>query len=304
MWSVIFLAGCNGDKDSGELEPNILLQDENNYEFDGEITIDNIDVAPESELTFDWSALTQDIQCHEVDPTQMVTAALMRFQNLTQPEVANKINTNSLVQADLTNYIDYSIIQPDTDVFLSELNFFGTAVDALEFMTPDAGTFLTVITDSEQKGVGVKSLTFVSPVEGETNTIVTYPDPCGLLDYTVELESLTKVANPGEEEYIIGWEPLTVDATGILLDDAEIDEVMVGWYETETVAELEAQFLDIELLAEKLWTMPVNNVTVADLSGLQGDEAFTGFSSEGVWLLALTCTTCPNPAPKFLTFIE
>ena len=35
-----------------------------------------------------------------------------------------------------------------------------------------------------------------------------------------------------------------------------------------------------------------------------GGAAFDGFSGNGVWLLALRCTTCANPAPLFLTVLE
>lgn len=302
------LLACDGTKDTGNLEPNITLEDANNYSFSGSISITSVNVAPLTDLTFDWSALTEDIQCHEVVPSEMKNSAVLRFANLSQAEVTTKINNNSLVQADLTNYVDKHNDAAASTSILSDMTFFGTDVDAETFTTPDAGTFLAIVSDSIEQGVGVKSLVFFAPTEGETNTTVSFPDPCGSLDYTVDLDALSKLSVEVSDYNVLDWAPLTVDAAGVLFEDPDIDEVLVGWYETETAADLETQFLDLELLPEKMWSMTVSNTTEADLSMLQGlsgtTDAFTGFSSDGLWIVALNCTTCPNPAPKFLTIVE
>mgnify|MGYP005741916403 CR=1 FL=1 len=44
-----------------------------------------------------------------------------------------------------------------------------------------------------------------------------------------------------------------------------------------------------------------SGTTGFDLATLSG---FTGFSGDGIWILALTCSTCANPAPLFLTVLE
>jgi hypothetical protein len=72
------------------------------------------------------------------------------------------------------------------------------------------------------------------------------------------------------------------------------------------VAEIEASFLDIELLASDLYTLQLDGGTTASLSGLVTAEGkvFEGFDTSSTWLLALRCTRCTNPAPIFLTVLQ
>ena len=66
---------------------------------------------------------------------------------------------------------------------------------------------------------------------------------------------------------------------------------------------------DLELNATTLWDVQLAGGRTADLSTAveRGTGApFSGFarSSTGVWLLALLCSTCQNPAPVLLTVLE
>ena len=84
-----------------------------------------------------------------------------------------------------------------------------------------------------------------------------------------------------------------------------IAEVVVAHYD-ESVAELERQFLDLELIAEGIWRYDVPAETSVELSSLR-DEAgqpFPGIDGNGTWLVALMCGDfCRNPAPWYLTVL-
>ena len=292
-----FLAGCPGDDD--KLEPNIFLEDPNNYTFDGAISIGEIPVAPQTDLQYDWSGVTQDIQCHDLNPTTITKSALTRFQNLSVEEVIDKINNDTLLQSDLTNYVDLDNTGL-TDAMVSTFTYFGTPVDVPEFIVVGGGTYMAFVQTGDEIGVGIRSLTFIVPTEGETNVDVVLPNPCGTLDYTVELEEMTPVPVPAEGPWMVDWSGLTADGQGDILEVGNINQLMIAHYADETLATLETQFLDIELIAEAIWTMPVSNVTEADLSQLTGATAFPGFDDSGLWIISLQCTSCPNPAPLFL----
>lgn len=297
------ISGCTDGKDS-EAEVNIVLEDPNNYTFDGEITIGQIAIAPQSDLHYDWSGVVRDIQCHDLDPTTVTKAALTRFQNLDLAAVTQKINNDSLQQADLTNYVDFDNLEAETEAMLSEFTYFGTPVDASEYVTVGGGTYMAFVQTGDEIGVGIRSLIFLVPTEGETNVEVPLPDPCGSLDWSVELETMSPISAPAEDPWVVDWSGLTADGQGDILDVADIDQLMVAHYTGETLASLEEQFLDIELISDAQWTMPVANVTQADLSGLTGTGEFGGFTADGIWLLSLQCTSCPNPAPLFLGAVQ
>jgi hypothetical protein len=76
-----------------------------------------------------------------------------------------------------------------------------------------------------------------------------------------------------------------------------------------TVADIEDQILDLELMATQMYEIGLSGGRTADLElGLErtSGEPFSGFerSEEGVWLLALMCSSCQNPAPVVLTVLS
>jgi hypothetical protein len=78
---------------------------------------------------------------------------------------------------------------------------------------------------------------------------------------------------------------------------------MVGRYTDLSIEDLQNQFLDIELIADDLWTIELTGGSTANLADLSGDTPFTDFSAEGTWVVALRCSLCSNPAPLFLSVL-
>ncbi|MCP4810359.1 MAG: hypothetical protein GY884_33900 [Proteobacteria bacterium] len=100
----------------------------------------------------------------------------------------------------------------------------------------------------------------------------------------------------------LDWSALTTTGQGYDFVYSDADGLMLGFYEGLTPADLEGQFLDLELVATELWNMEIDAGTSASLNGLEGFQGFT--RTDGTWILALRCSTCPNPAPLFLTVLE
>jgi hypothetical protein len=80
----------------------------------------------------------------------------------------------------------------------------------------------------------------------------------------------------------------------------------VAHYKTETLAQLQSNFLNLESIADGWWSGAVVAGASIDLSGLKdaGGVAFPGVDDTGVWMAALFCGNCNNPAPWSITILQ
>ncbi len=280
----------------------ILLSDDDNYAYSGALQAPSFPIAELSDPVIDFSGLTEDLQCHDLDPVGDIdNAELIVFQHLSEDEVALGLEEDSLLQSDVGIYLSQ---QPGdaTSVKLSDFTLFGTDADIETFFTETSGTWLVVLTTGEEIGLGARMLLFLDPLAGETSETAVVDDGCSVLDFSADLTSLDPVTVVPSGPWELDWGELTTTGQGQDFVYSDADGVMVGFYEGLSPADLEGQFLDLELVATELWTMDIPAGTSASLSGLEG---FTGFTrTDGTWIFALRCSTCPNPAPLFLTVLE
>jgi len=298
---VALLSACPGAPEE------LLLTDTHNYNFVGTLEVESIATSEAADLTICWDQIAQDIQCHDTDPvTDIDNISLIRLPHLTQEEVEEGLAGQGFQQADVSGYIEY---QPEdsTCASLSDLSLFGTEIDIETEFNEEGGTFLVMLTSGVEPGVGARVLAFLTPTAGETNTQVDIPDGCGALDVSVDLEHGSNISIPAtQSSWPVSWSDLTADAQGYDLDLNRIDGVQVGNFGSLRPSDLETQFLDLESLAEQLYYLPIEAGSSADLIEATDSDgnAFSGFTEEGLWLLALRCSRCSNPAPIFLTFID
>src|SRR5687768_14231965 len=74
----------------------IQITDANQYSSVATIRIPSIEVAP-TDITIDWSGVTKDLQCHDVDPaTDLVNVSFLRFKNKTEEEIATELTKSRL----------------------------------------------------------------------------------------------------------------------------------------------------------------------------------------------------------------
>ncbi len=298
------LAACGGDDVECE-SGTILLQDSNNFNYQGSIDVPSITTASAMDLDICWEQLVSDIQCHDLDPLEDIdNVALIRFPQLSQEDVEYGLSNDSLLQADIDGYVEYPT-QGDTCTNLSEFTFFGTVIDVPEQYNEEGGTYLLLLTTGTEVGVGARMLTFLEPTSSSDNTTVDISAGCGVLDFEADLHSMETLPICTDGTWTVDWSELTLDGLGNELESDNIDHVMLGFYEGMTVDDLEAQFLDLELMATTLYELDLEGGSSADLGqASDGTSYFSGFSGDGVWILALQCSRCYNPAPLFLTVLE
>lgn len=293
-----------GPEDTGPFGPYVL-GDTNNYSFSGELDGPTVRTRSATDLHIDWSALTLDMQCHGMDPVADTdNLALLAFPYLSEAEVEDGLEMGTLLQSDLGGYVQLEL-GDQTEAMLSELTFFGTDADIETRVEEGAAAFLVILTTGTSVGIGTRSFLFVEPHVEETNTEVVFGDSCAILDFEADLEALQPVPVNSTGPWVVDWSGLTTNGQDLPFDLRNIDGLMLGHYPGRSPADLEAEFLDLELVTDEIWRAELNGETSVDLASLERDGVpFPGFAGEGTWLLGLRCSTCANPAPLFLTVLE
>lgn len=307
------LCGC-GDSGDGSADKgsgaNVVLRDENNYLSTSALDIPVVETAV-SDIDVCWSDLDSDLQCHDVAPEADVdTVALLRFLNLTEEQVEGRLASGQLASSEVDRYVDYKTDHQSTCTKLSAMSFFGTPVDVgEEYFESEDHRYMLLFNKGTTPGVGARTMTFVKPTATSTNTRVEAPSGCGLLDFSADLSSLTPVSIPASGPWVVDWRNVERDSQGNPIAYEMIDGALIGFYEGKTVADVEAEIFDIELIATALWELRLTGGRSADLANAQkrgSGEPFAGFDTgqSGTWLLGLMCSACQNPAPLILTVLS
>ncbi|MFZ5481729.1 MAG: hypothetical protein ACOZNI_33515 [Myxococcota bacterium] len=297
------------DDDGGEPRPDVpvALTDASNYRFEGTLDGPTLTFAEHSVATVTWADLTEDLQCHALDPvTDVDNVAILWFRDLAEADVEQGLADGTLQQVDLTVYLSY---EPGdgTSASLEDVTFFGTDADIEAEFAEGSGAWLFLLTTGTTVGAGARMLAFLEPRADEVATERALNDGCAVLDYTVELTSLTPARIREEGPWEVDWSAVETNGVGQDFVTTDVSEVMLAWFADLSLAELEEDFLDLELLADRTWRGEHAGGTSADLAALVDDAdgtPFAGFEGEGTWVLALRCDTCPNPAPLLLTVLE
>jgi hypothetical protein len=307
---LLLLLACTGEpKDTGEETPfdgNFALSDANNYAYTSALAPGAQDVALRSDFTVDWSGLTTDLLGHATDPaTDIEYVWMIQFPNRTEEELVDLLVGDALLQEDIGAVVQFSNGDGRTSASLSEFVFPPNApIDPADDFTDGSGAWILRGTTGL---LTTRMLSFVRPSDTTTNTALTLTSTSAALDFDADLASLGKYAFDEElDAYTVDWSGLTKHAGGADIDLSRIDQLLLARYDGLSVAELEAQFLDIELIASVTYTADIYGLTSIDLSTVTdvGGAPFAGFGADTRWLLALRCTTCANPSPPFLTVIE
>lgn len=292
---------------SGPLKPpeesgEVLLADAHNYSFWGLLDGPSFTFEAQTDPVIRWDELDADLQCHDLDPVDDVdVVGLMVFPYLDELEVEEGLSYDTLSQVDMTIFLS---VEPGdrTSVRLSEFTFDGTEVGPVDYFKVDSGTWAVVLTSGFQIGVGTRMLSFLNPMADGVDEEASMSDGCSVLEYEAELLELRDVPVLPGGPWEIDWSAVTEASYGGDFEPVKVTEIMLGHYDLPR-EEIEENFLDLELIADEMYTMEHPSGVTADLADLTdaAGNAFPGFSDDGTWLFALRCGQCSNPAPLFLT---
>jgi hypothetical protein len=274
-----------------------------NYSYGGTVDIPVFETAAGVNIEICFDGLTNDIQCHETNPTEDVVNVGLTRVDLTPAEINEKIANDTLLAADTTGYVD---VRSDgkTCVNTEDMSFLGTPLNVPQnyFEGP---TYLVFLSETTQPGVGNRMVVMLTPKDASGVTEVDVPNGCGVLDFSADLTSADSKEVCPKSKTKVDWSEVDTNGLGSPFTPSAVDELMLAHYADMTAADLEADFFDLELLADEIWTLQLvgdDNANLKDATNEDG-ENFDAFESSGLYLLALNLTTSPNPAPKFLTVL-
>jgi hypothetical protein len=311
------LAGSGGGGGSASTcaGPQLVADPANNYWFRSTLTLPPVLVKPDSNLKIEWAGLTQDFMDHELNPLTGIDTANVILWKLDEQELATLLNADQLSQryAEIPVAIDtnHSITSamlfdflPPTRERLDEAQML-TYLSVANYPPADHTYTVILAVGDLASGGDARMLQAFKLDPSSTNTTVTLTNDSTGLTYQANLHDLAPTRVPvGTSALGIDWTNLQETALGTEFLPAQITRARIARYD-ETPAELEANFLDLELDAELAFETAVERGTsiTFDRFSTAAGQSFTGIDASGTWVLALFCGICRNPAPWYLTIL-
>ena len=296
---------------------NIVASEANDYAFSSTITLPPVTVTSMSNLAFDWGQVTKDFLGHTVDPVADLNTIVVMLWNMSLGEFEKELNADSLQTKYLVASPPPSLMPSTgmTSAMLYDFTINGNSITPAMFnmdfdpvaFPPASTTYLLAAQTGTNLGTGIRMLQAFQLDDASTNTAVTLTNTSAQLKYTADLHSLHPTGVPaGTAAISLDWGPLDgqTNALGATFIATNITSAIVGHY-TQTPAELETQFLYLQLTATELYTATIPPGTVLDFTTLadSSGKPFPGVDGTGTWLVGLTCGNCKNPAPWYLTIL-
>jgi hypothetical protein len=283
-----------------------------------------------SNLTFEWGSLTHDFLNHPLNVATDVNAVsvLIFGPGVPLDQLAPKLNADTLTPNDVYIVPPPSVLPTggQTSAMLYDFTLNGTpqSVDVWNSYfnpDPDGGlstsmySFMFAAASGTTIGSGFRMLQTFQLDESSTNTMVKMTNDSTKLSYSANLHSLTITGVPaGTPNLTLDWAEMVVagmekkNGLGAPFKNGYVTSAIVGHY-TQTPAELEAKFLDLNMIAQpnQYYTGPLTSSTMLDFSTLTDmttQAPFPGIDDTGTWLVGLICGNCRNPAPWYLTILK
>jgi hypothetical protein len=323
--SLSFAIGCGGGG-GGSSQPtmcfgaHVIANEANDYSFSSTITLPPLAVKSMANLTFDWSAITMDFLKHPLNPvTDLNTISVLLWQ-LPLADLQTKLNADSLAQSDLVVVPPPSWPAPGassagmTSAHLYDFTVNGTVIAPAGYNTyfdpatfpPSQYSYLVAAATGTTIGQGFRMLQSFSLDPASPATTVTLNNNSTKLTYQANLHALTITGVPGGTAALtLDSGQMTTNALQAPFTQGYITSAIVGHY-TETPAELESKFLDLDRIATSYYRANIPSGTVLDFTTLRDGSGnpFPGVDNNGTWLVGLVCGNCRNPAPWYLTILK
>ncbi len=295
--------------------PRIFARDTNNYNIESSISLLPVTVKALSDLTFDWSNATADLRGRAVVPATDIAMVAVWVFYLNLKGLQTKLSNDSIVSTDVATLpLVYYPSGGKLSATLSELTLMGTPVALATLLSyfdpalyPPATTSYAMMvysgTDIGGEPLMIQAIQLDSTVPA--TTVAMRPDST-TMTFAADLQSLSPIAVvPGQAALSLDFGNMIKNALGNVWDSSYITSAVIGHY-TESAAELENSFPNLDRVATDFYQGAVGSGTVVDLASLTtvAGQHFAGIDGTGTWLLGLFCDTCGNPSPWYLTILR
>jgi len=325
--SALVTTGCGDDlvpnaapPTSTTCESTFAITDDTNYSMTSTLSVELSRIKDASDIVFDWSAVTVDYFGRPIDPLIDIDIVVVSLWGMTPAELEENLRQDNLPLSDNKGAITTYPEDDYTSMNLLGFDVFGSPLPEEELwprfdtMHPeyaypqDTHTYMVTAGTGTAAGKGTRMLTFFNLDPASDQTELSLTNESTVLDYTVTLGDARPVAVPLDTpSLVIDWRQMTTNAIGNEYSPAQITRAVVAHFETESVADLEADFLNLEQLAIGWWSADVRAGASIDLGTLLDENmnAFPGIDASGTWMVALFCTaSCNHPAPWSITLLE
>ena len=320
---------CGGSSQSVTCTDGTMIANEaNDYSFTSSLMLHPVTVMPMSDLAFDWGGVTQDFLGHPVNAATDLNTIFLLLVSQPAATFEMQLNNDTFLASSVVIPGPPPSFLPTDGVTMTTLyNNFQSGdgpvtpddgalyLDAVTY-TPSNSTYLLgAQTGTDMVGSGIRMLQSFELDPSSTNTTVNLTNSSTTLTYTADLHSLHPTGVPAATAALtLDWSQLSTNGLGETLSEdgspgtaprTNIASAIVGHY-SQTPAQLESQFLDLQTIAEDLYTAVIPSGTVLDFTHLRdkSGNSFPGVGSTGTWLVALMCPGCRNPAPYYLTILD
>jgi hypothetical protein len=317
-----------GSKSSGD-SPSVtctngtmIAAEENNYNFTSSIMLHPVKVKPQSDLMFDWGGVTKDFLGHSVNAAVDLDTIFVILVNLPVATFENQLD-NDTFSTGSVQITPPPQFMPSGQTSGSLYENFTAGGETItpdlaapyfdpNMWTPSNSTFAVAAETGPNLGTNIRMLQSFELDPNSSNTKVTLTNSSTTLTYHADLQSLHPTGVPaGTANLTLDWSQIDKNALGNSFGNmpgsptTSITSAIVGHY-TQSLSQLESQFLDLETVAQDLYTASIDFGNTLDFTTLKdnNNNSFTGITSDGTWLVALRCGACQNPAPWYLTVLK
>ena len=298
----------------------LMITDDTNYSLPSSLEVKSAKLKDATDLTFDWSGIGHDLFGRTVDARVDIDLLLVSLWRLTPAELTRDLERDALSPNDSVGLITTYPKDDYTSQHLLGFDYTGNPIPEgdiwryfdtknPDFHYPaDTHTFLVIAETGTVLGKGARMFGYFTLDPAATETKLTLDDASAKVTYTVNLEQARPVRVPAATPGVtIDWRKMTTNALGNPYDWNQINDAVVAHFTNETLADLDADFLNLESLAEGFWKGEVKAGRSIELSTLvnANQEPFPGIDDSGIWMAALFCTiNCGNPAPWSITILK
>ncbi|HXI57897.1 MAG TPA: hypothetical protein VNO55_17650, partial [Polyangia bacterium] len=267
--------GADGGGAAACLSGKIMASEKTNYAFTSTLSFPPVKVKPNSDLTLDWADVSADFVGHTLDNTQDLNMVLMMLWNLSVADLQTKLNADALAMSDLAVLpLSLPLDGTKTSADIYSLTLLGNPITSAQLApyldptmyAPANHTYTMMVATGTQLGQGTRMIQSFQMDPASTNTLVKMANDSTQLTYTANLHDLTAVdVTPNTAAITLDWGQLKTNALGNPFITMNITKALVGHY-TQTPAELEARFLDIQLIASALYRAEIPAGSVLDFT--------------------------------------
>ncbi len=302
---------------------SLLLRavDANNYSLVNNITIQQSEIGPGTDLTLDWSALTTDFFKHPIGPGDITNITIALFE--AQYEDI-KLGMEKDAMPDALGAVTYPIDGTKTSIKVSEMYTPYTGGQApkpgdLEVYfdpaqaDPAVYSYTVTVNEGDALKSNVKMIhhLHMNPA-GPTTSTIALTNESATVQATAQIGSKPAILVPANNPNItVDWNAMVNNAVGEPFVDETILNIRVLHFPF-TADQLDSKVLDLDISFDKeyigAWDGKVPETQSLTVLKDSGGQSFPGIdpSLGGTWVLALMCRgdVCGSPAPWYMARLE